>query len=94
MRVYCKKCDKLVKSTVKKNWWLMYDHVFLLTRRSILLVVFVTSTILMIVFLTTEFGPIFLPFVVVSFHYSSVFRVYFGDPTFLFFESLLRFFIP
>ena len=67
MRVYCKKCDKLVKSTVKKNWWLMYYHVFLLTRRSILLVVFVTSTILMIVLLTTEFGPIFLPFVVVSF---------------------------
>ena len=35
VRVYCKKCDKMVKSTVKKNWWLMYDHVFLLTRRII-----------------------------------------------------------
>ena len=35
VRVYCKKCDKMVKSTVKKNWWLMYYHVFLLTRRII-----------------------------------------------------------
>ena len=29
----------MVKSTVKKNWWLMYDHVFLLTQRIIPLLI-------------------------------------------------------
>ena len=33
----------MVKSTVKKNWWLMYYHVFLLTRRIIPLLVLVVA---------------------------------------------------
>lgn len=67
MRVYCEKCDKMVKSTVKKNWCIMYDHVFLLTQRSVLLITFVISTTLMIVFMPSGVGPIFVPFVVGSF---------------------------
>ena len=67
VRVYCEKCDKMVKSTVKKNWCRMHFHVFLLTRRSVPLIAFITSTTLMIVFLTTDFGHLFLPFVIVIF---------------------------
>ena len=60
MRVYCKKCDKMVKSTAKKNWRLMYYHVFLLTRRIItflVLVVTITGTFLS---LLIEGGEFFL----------------------------------
>ena len=39
----------MVKSTVKKNWWLMYDHVFLLTQRIIpflIMAAFLAGTII------------------------------------------------
>ena len=39
--MYCRKCDKMVKSTAKKNYWFMYDHVFLLTRRIVLILIMV-----------------------------------------------------
>ena len=58
MRVYCEKCDKMVKSTVKKNWWLMYDHVFLLTRRLIPFLVLVVSLTGIILSFLTEGGYI------------------------------------
>lgn len=33
----------MVLSTAKKNYWLMYDHVFLLTRRIVLFLIMVGS---------------------------------------------------